>query len=121
MLDHRRPGAPVEPSQGDCRDLRQPAPGRDEFRSVGRDEQYWKARRAIDHAVEKLARTGVDPMQVLKYEEDRLPPRQPFELPQQCLKGLVCLALWAQTKRRIARFRWHREKVGEQGEIFAWR
>jgi len=69
------------------------------------DEQHRHAGRAIDRAVEKLARTGVDPMQVLTDEQDGLACRQRFELPQQRLKGFVFLALRAQTEWRITRLR----------------
>jgi hypothetical protein len=43
----------------------------------------WLLEPTLDCTVEKLARAGIDPVQVFADEEDRLPRREPFELPQQ--------------------------------------
>lgn len=85
---------------------------------MGRDEQHRKARRALDRAVEQLARAGINPVQVFTDEQNRLPPRQPYELPDQRLEGLFLLALRAQCKRRIALLRRQRQQVREEGHIF---
>ena len=91
--------------QGHCRNLRQPAPWRVEFRSVSHDEQHRQARRPIDRAVEKLARTRIDPVQVFADEKNRLPSSQFLELPYQRIEGLFLLPLCAQCDRRIALLR----------------
>jgi len=117
-LDQGSADAPVEPAQGHRRYLRQPAPGRDEFRAVGRNDKHRQARRALDRAVEQIARTGVDPVQVFADEQHRLSPRQPYEVPDQGLEGPFLLTPQAQCKRRIALLRRQRQQVHEEGRIF---
>ena len=51
--------------------LREPAPRRDELRA-GWVATSNTGRLALDRPIKKLARAGVDPMQVLAYEQDRL-------------------------------------------------
>jgi hypothetical protein len=102
----------VEPSQAYRRDLRQPGPRRLEFRAMGGDQQHRQARRALDHAVEKLARAWVDPVQVFAQEQNRLPSCQTFELVQQCGEKHLAFTLRADVEfgSRIRQ----RQQLGQQ-------
>ena len=57
---------------------------------------------ASTRKVEQLARCRIDPMQVLKEHQYRLPPRQCLELPQQRRQCPLLLALRAELERREA-------------------
>ena len=88
--------------------------GRLELGPVRHDEQR---RDSLDSKVEHLARGRIDPMQVLKDHQYRLPPRQCLELAQQCRQGPLLLALRAEVERREALAAGKRQHLGDQREV----
>jgi len=83
LFDQSGPVVPVEATERQRADLFLAGPGRRELGAKRHEQQYRHAADALDHQVEQLARGRVDPMRVLEDHDDRLAPRQAFELPDQ--------------------------------------
>jgi hypothetical protein len=112
-----RPFAAAEPVQRDHRRLRPSDPGRLELGAVGCDQQHRQACDLLDRKFDRLVRGRIEPMQVLKDHQDRLPPRQRLELPQQRRQCPLLLALRAQVERREALAAGKRQHFGDQRDV----
>jgi len=66
-----------------------------EFRAECQDQQHRQARRPFDGQIEKFARAGIDPVQILDRHQHRLLAGESVELMQQRREQLCALALWA--------------------------
>jgi hypothetical protein len=116
-MHERRPFIAAEPVQRDHCHMRLADPDRLELGPVGGDEQYRQVRDSFDREIEQLARGWIDPMQVLKDHQYRLPPRQRLELPQQRRQCPLLLALRAEVERREALAAGKRQHLGDQREV----
>ena len=92
-------------------------PGRLKLGTEGGRQQDRQTVDPREHEVEELARSRIDPMQILKDHQHRLRSGQPFELPQQRRKGALLFALWAQLEWRETIAAGHRQQLDEQGHV----
>jgi hypothetical protein len=83
-------------------DAREAGPWRFVFRSEGDQHQYRQSADPFDRQIEHFERTRIGPVDVLEQHQDRLLPRQSFELIEQGCEGQAALLRGAQCQRRIA-------------------
>jgi hypothetical protein len=62
--------------------MRLASPGLLKFRPEGDDQQDRQPARAVERQFEQFARGRVDPMRILEDHQNRLAPRESFELTQ---------------------------------------
>jgi hypothetical protein len=86
----------------DAGDVRETDPRRLVFRPEGDQQQYWQGADALDRQIENFERGRIGPVGVLEQHQDRLLPRQCFELVEQGRQGQPPLLRRAQCERRIA-------------------
>ena len=80
LLDHCSDFALAKAIESECGDIGSSDPGRLELRAVCNDEQHRKCSQSVDGATEHFKARRVGPMRVLKDHEDRIGPRERFEL-----------------------------------------
>ncbi len=83
-------------------DVREAGPGRLVFRPEGDQHQYRQGADALDRQIEHFERGRIGPVGVFEQHQDRLLPRQCFELVEQGRQGQPPLLRRAQCERRIA-------------------
>jgi hypothetical protein len=115
------PVAPVQPIERQHCHLRLPGPRRLELRTECHDQQHPQAADMLDEEVEQFARGRVNPMRVLEDHDHRLPARQAFELPDQCLECPFLLALGAKVRQRLVLRSRQRHEIDDECHILARR
>jgi len=86
----------------DAGDVRETGPGRLVFQPEGDRHQYRQGADALDRQIEYFERGRIGPVGVLEQHQDRLLPRQCFNLVEQGRQGQPALLRGTQCERRVA-------------------
>ena len=118
VFDQRLGAAPVETPQRKCRDIRLTDPDRLELWAKGRQHQYRPVPQLPDYAIQQLARTRVNPVEVLENHQHWPLAGKALHQAKQRLKCFLFSAFRAAVERRREVRCWQRAQLGDKRQIF---